>query len=447
MNDVDKILAALDSLMQSKGAGEGIWRAAQLGDVTARSLVNKAARDIDKLQEMTGPKMYQAIEQAEIKALADRAGVSEEEMLGRLNTDEQINDRGGTPDDFPSKYLGEDVPRGAFTDADKKYGYQFDDPNVLVDKGLSTKKAEEQLAKFRASLRASEDIVGGEPRLVSDKTPSGFPASKYGVGDAFNQTLRDEDWNNAYLEGRKLGLSDRDAKMVARMKIGQSATQDVEGRPGVRQAINETEMTDLRRALTAQAAESLDPYVGPNYQEQKVATEPIDPYWYTAEGKEELLDYAADKAYSDTDLARAARKRERFYDLQGVDYDYRDKIEEWKDAWKQGHTIDPDTLKAVPIKAGSITRSGETFDVPVETPSTKKAIQQSQSTPVSTSVKGPRFAGKYAKYVIPLLGGTSGLYLLADALSDNEAERMPAPVDEDEAAKLAAAELLAQAVS
>ena len=56
-------------------------------------------------------------------------------------------------------------------------------------------------------------------------------------------------------------------------------------------------------------------------------------------------------------------------------------------------------------------------------------------------------AGKYAKYVIPLLGGTSGLYLLADALSDNEAERMPAPIDEDEAAKLAAAELLAQAVS
>jgi cobalamin biosynthesis protein CbiG len=60
---------------------------------------------------------------------------------------------------------------------------------------------------------------------------------------------------------------------------------------------------------------------------------------------------------------------------------------------------------------------------------------------------GVKMAGKYAKYVIPLLGGTSGLYLLADALSDNEAERMPVPVDEDEAVKLAAAELLAQAVS
>jgi len=88
MNDVDKILAALDSLMQSKGAGEGIIKAAQLGDVTARSLVNKAARDIDKLQEMTGPKMYQAIEDAEINALAERAGVSAEEMQGRINTDD-----------------------------------------------------------------------------------------------------------------------------------------------------------------------------------------------------------------------------------------------------------------------------------------------------------------------------------------------------------------------
>jgi len=326
------------------------------------------------------------------------------------------------------------------------YGIFGQDPENITY-GTNTKKAAEQLAKFRASLRASEDIVGGEPRLVSDTTPSGFASSKYGAGDAFNQTLRDEDFNNAYLEGRKLGLSDRDAKMVARLKIGQDATQASTENTMLRKAINETEMTDLRRALTAQAAESLDPYVGPNYQEQKVATEPIDPYWYTAEGKEELLDYAADKAYSDTDLARAARKRERFYDLQGVDYDYRDDIEKWKDVWKQGHTIDPNTLKAEPIKAGSITRSGETFDVPVEAPSTKKAIQQSQSTPISSSVKGPRFAGKYAKYIIPLLGGTSGAYLLADALSDNEAERMPVPIDEESAAKLAAAELLAQAVS
>ena len=236
------------------------------------------------------------------------------------------------------------------------YGIFGQDPENITY-GTDTKKAAEQLAKFRASLRASEDIVGGEPRLVSDTTPSGFPSSKYGAGDAFNQTLRDEDFNNAYLEGRKLGLSDRDAKMVARLKIGQDATQASTENTMLRQAINETEMTDLRRALTEQASESLDPYIGPDYRDQA------------------------------------------------------------------------------------------NFDTPAETPSTKKAIQQSQSTPISSSVKGPRFAGKYAKYVIPLLGGTSGLYLLADALSDNEAERMPAPVDEDETAKLAAAELLAQAVS
>ena len=336
--------------------------------------------------------------------------------------------------------------------SDYPYGIFGQDPENITY-GTDTKKAAEQLAKFRASLRASEDIVGGEPRLVSDTTPSGFASSRYGAGDAFNQTLRDEDFNNAYLEGRKLGLSDRDAKMVARLKIGQDATQASTENTMLRQAINETEMTDLRRALTAQAAESLDPYVGPNYQEQKAIEKVVtgqqseDPYWYTVEGKEELLDNAANEAFAKSELGKATAKRERYYDLQGVDYDYREDIEKWKDVWKQGHTIDPNTLKAEPIKAGSIIKSGETFDVPVEAPSTKKAIQQSQSTPISSSVKGPRFAGKYAKYIIPLLGGTSGAYLLADALSDNEAERMPAPIDEDEAAKLAAAELLAQVVS
>ena len=47
--DFKKILDALDNLMGAKGAGEGIWRAAELGDVTARALVGKAMRDIDKL--------------------------------------------------------------------------------------------------------------------------------------------------------------------------------------------------------------------------------------------------------------------------------------------------------------------------------------------------------------------------------------------------------------
>ena len=147
------------------------------------------------------------------------------------------------------------------------YGIFGQDPENITY-GTDTKKAAEQLAKFRASLRASEDIVGGEPRLVSDTTPSGFPSSKYGAGDAFNQTLRDEDFNNAYLEGRKLGLSDRDAKMVARLKIGQDATQASTENTMLRQAINETEMTDLRRALTEQASESLDPYIGPDYRDQ-----------------------------------------------------------------------------------------------------------------------------------------------------------------------------------
>ena len=133
----------------------------------------------------------------------------------------------------------------------------------IVTAGTGTKKAERELAKIRAQLRAREEIVGDEPRLVSDQKPSGFPASRYGTEKAVNTTLRENDFNDAYLAGRKLGLSDRDAKMLAEMKIGQRATVEVEGRPGVRRAIDETEMSDMRRALTKEAAESLDPLVGP----------------------------------------------------------------------------------------------------------------------------------------------------------------------------------------
>tara|TARA_R100001463_G_scaffold16069_4_gene41791 strand:- start:86 stop:814 length:729 start_codon:yes stop_codon:yes gene_type:complete len=148
----------------------------------------------------------------------------------------------------------------------------FNQDPEFITYGTGTRKAADELAKFRASLRASGDIVGGEPRLVSDQTPSQYSWNRYGedtiFSTGFNQVLLEEDWNNAYLEGRKLGLSDRDAKMVARMRIGQDPTQAVEGRPGVRQAINDTEITDLRRALTAQAAATLDPYIGPDYREQ-----------------------------------------------------------------------------------------------------------------------------------------------------------------------------------
>ena len=158
---------------------------------------------------------------------------------------------------------------------DPKYPYGiFNQDPENITYGTGTQKAADQLARFRASLRAQGDIVGGEPRLVSDTTPAGWPASRYGADGFINSALMERDFNDAYLEGRKLGLSDRDAIMVARMRIGQQATQEVEGRPGVRQAINETEMSDLRRVLSAQAAETITPYVGPDYREQKPGSIP-----------------------------------------------------------------------------------------------------------------------------------------------------------------------------
>ncbi len=169
MNDVDKILAALDSLMQSQGAGEGIMRAAQLGDVTARSLVNKAARDIDKLQEMTGPKMYQAVEQAEIKALADRAGVSEEEMQGRINSDD------------------------------------------VTSKKVNQLSKEEYYQKFPKQALSDEELFLSN--ILKDQK---------GVGKTV-----DEVFDNAFVYGvNKLGLSQEEAKTYASGIIGKITTPE-----------------------------------------------------------------------------------------------------------------------------------------------------------------------------------------------------------------------------
>ena len=87
------------------------------------------------------------------------------------------------------------------------------------------------------------------------------------------------------------------------------------------------------------------------------------------------------------------------------------------------------------------------FDQPADIPSVKRAVQQIESTPIPRSVGGNKMAGRLGKLLIPLITGTSAGVLLDDVIDANQAERMPVPVDKESVAKLAAAELLAQAVS
>jgi hypothetical protein len=87
------------------------------------------------------------------------------------------------------------------------------------------------------------------------------------------------------------------------------------------------------------------------------------------------------------------------------------------------------------------------FDQTADIPSVKRAVQQIESTPIPRSVGGNRMAGRLGKLLIPLITGTSAGVLLDDVIAANQAERMPVPIDKESVAKLAAAELLAQAVS
>jgi len=89
----------------------------------------------------------------------------------------------------------------------------------------------------------------------------------------------------------------------------------------------------------------------------------------------------------------------------------------------------------------------EEFNRPADIPSVKRAVQQIESTPIPRSVGGNRMAGRLGKLLIPLITGTSAGVLLDDVIDANQAERMPVPIDKESVAKIAAAELLAQAVS
>ena len=310
--DFNQFFNALRDTVESKGGTvDSLWNLAKTGERGAAMVIRKAVRDVgtaygwsapriealfrsipermdrhsiavaaararlDKLREGSGRLisgagegvqnlLYQAdIAKANlIKSVADfqsQMGVQGEldledpttAALREYFSDDLIVREGGSPGDFPKKYakeLGVEVPRGAFSDSDLRDIYKYEDARSNDETkfvgGSTTKKALAELESFRNSPEMAQYLVGGDPRMVSDRTPSGYPSSRYGAGGSINTALRDEDWNAAYLEARTLGLSDFDAKKLARMKVGQDPMKTVD-----------TEMTDLRRALTAQAAE------------------------------------------------------------------------------------------------------------------------------------------------------------------------------------------------
>lgn len=343
--DFNQFFNALRDTVESKGGTvDSLWNLAKTGERGAAMVIRKAVRDVgttynwsapriealarsipermdrhsiavaaararlDKIREGSGRLisgagegvqnlLYQAdIAKANLaKSMAGLVTQGELDLDGSTTnalreyfSDDLLVPEGGSPGDFPKEYrgksveIGPNIPRGVFVDRDMRDVYQYDDASKLLAAGALTQKDEQALAAFRNSPEMAQYLVGGDPRMVSDRTPSGYPASRYGTGGSINTALRDEDWNAAYLEGRKLGLSDLDSKKLARMKVGQDPRTAVD-----------TEMTDLRRALTAQAAESADPYLTGNFGVNNVVRPAREaaPYNWTPSGDIDIPEY------------------------------------------------------------------------------------------------------------------------------------------------------------
>ena len=274
------------------------------------------------------------------------------------------------------------------------YGIFGQDPENITY-GTNTKKAAEQLAKFRASLRASEDIVGGEPRLVSGKT--------VGVKAPSVRAEYEKVWNKFYQEGRQMGLDDTDSKSYVRLMLGKS-DKDLHFIP----------LADV-----------------PNMQSKGYEFKRLDPSGQTAEmirkdGTITRLKLEQDGSgyrILDTPITsiRARLTREAIGDSNPYEPS-RNVLPE---------DLSPEGMEKLKYLIADAGYNPETNIQSIvdnyspETPSSKKLTQQIQSTPTSTPPTGRRqYAGKVAKFLIPLITGTSAGYLLSDALQEAEAEEV-----------------------
>ena len=263
---------------------------------------------------------------------------------------------------YPYDYLS---PR------DRESG-KYDDPSYLVGKGSGTKKVDEALERIRKELRKYGEVVGGEARMIDDKKAVSYPASRYINEGVYNTAKRDQDFDTAYVQAIQLGLSDQDAKAVARLRIGQDATQATVENTMVRQARPDTELTPHREELIKRALTGMEP----------------------------------DHINYDAPLDNVRHKLVR----PDLNLSPKEEI-----ALIQAEEL---------MKYGAA--SGETFDIPANTPEVKKVVQQVKSTPTPpiTPTGRSQYAGKLAKFLIPLITGSSAGYLLSDALQEAEKEEV-----------------------
>lgn len=253
-----------------------------------------------------------------------------------------------------------------------KEGGKYDDPSYLVGKGAGTKKVDEALERIRKKLSQHGEIFWGEPRLVDDNKSASYPASRYINEGVYNTARRDQDFDAAYIQAIQLGLSDQDAKAVARLRIGQDATQATAKNTMVRQARPDTELTPHREELIKRALAGMEP----------------------------------DHINYDAPLDGVRHKLVR----PDLNLSPKEEI-----ALIQAEEL---------MKYGAA--SGDTFDIPANTPEVKKVIQQVKSTPTPpiTPTGRSQYAGKLAKFLIPLITGSSAGYLLSDALQEAEKEEV-----------------------
>ena len=265
----------------------------------------------------------------------------------------------------------------------------------LVTAGTGTKKLEKQLATARARLRARGEIAGGEDRLVSDKT--------VGVKAPSVQAEYDKVWNKFYQEGRQMGLDDTDSKSYVRLMLGKSEK-------------------DLHFIPLADV---------PNMQSKGYEFKRLDPSGQTAEmtrkdgtvARLKLEQDGSGYRIIDTPITsiRARLTREAVGDSNPYEPS-RNVLPE---------DLSPEGMEKLKYLIADAGYNPETNIQSIvdnyspETPSSKKLTQQIQSTPTSTPPTGRRqYAGKVAKFLIPLITGTSAGYLLSDALQEAEAEEV-----------------------
>ena len=143
-----------------------------------------------------------------------------------------------------------------------------------------------------------------------------------------------------------------------------------------------------------------------------------DPYWDTEAGKEELLDNEAQSAFLRSPEGKDMARREEYNQQKGIDYDYLNEVEAWKDNYKKQKTSEINRATSIPTTATTVEDKVNKFLSDVTPETTQKSLPEGPGLIERVGQKKAAMADTFKPAVEGETFQTSGAISKDDTYSD-----------------------------